>query len=130
MTQDTHGDALGWISGSTSSAAPGGSARRIEDDGDRNVQMLDAYSRAVIDVVDTLGPTVVSITVAKPTPPRRRGGGRGRSGPRERPPNGEPHEQTGAGSGVLVRANSEAATSRPPGSLSRTVTKPSSAGTS
>src|SRR6266481_8503695 len=44
-------------------------------------QLLDAYSRAVIHVVDTVGPAVVNIGVGRST---RRG------------------EQSGAGSGVVI----------------------------
>jgi S1-C subfamily serine protease len=47
------------------------------------VELLDTYSRAVIMVVETVGPAVVSIAVGKPAPVH---GG----------------EQTGAGSGVVV----------------------------
>jgi S1-C subfamily serine protease len=48
-----------------------------------DVELLDAYSRAVITVVDTVGLTVVSIAVGKPAPSS---GG----------------EQVGAGSGVVI----------------------------
>lgn len=48
-----------------------------------DVELLDAYSRAVTTVVDTVGPAVVSVHVGKP--PRQNG-----------------IEQTGAGSGVVV----------------------------
>ena len=48
-----------------------------------DVELLDAYSRAVITVVDTVGPAVVSIAVGKPTPT-------------------EGGEQMGAGSGVVI----------------------------
>ncbi|CAB1080350.1 HtrA protease/chaperone protein [Olavius algarvensis Delta 1 endosymbiont] len=46
-------------------------------------ELLDAYSRAVISVVDRVGPSVVSVTVGNP-------------GQQRRP------EQTGTGSGVVV----------------------------
>lgn len=42
--------------------------------GDADIALLDAYSRAVIGVVDTVGPTVVSLEVRQK---RRRGGGSG-----------------------------------------------------
>ncbi len=59
-----------------------GSCRiRAEDSSD--VELLDAYSRAVITVVDTVGPAVVGITVRKAAT---------RNGP----------EQRGAGSGVII----------------------------
>jgi S1-C subfamily serine protease len=48
-----------------------------------DVELLDAYSRAVIKVVDTVGPAVVSISVGKQTSKR------------------EPDE-VGAGSGVVI----------------------------
>jgi S1-C subfamily serine protease len=47
------------------------------------VELLDAYSRAVIKVVDTVGPAVVSVAMGKPSLQR---------GP----------EQMGAGSGVII----------------------------
>lgn len=46
-------------------------------------ELLDAYSRAVISVVDRVGPSVVSVTVGNPSQQRR-------------------PEQTGTGSGVVV----------------------------
>src|SRR5690349_9141226 len=46
-----------------------------------DTELLDAYSRAVIHVVDTVGPAVVNIAVGRTTP-------RG--------------EQNGAGSGVVI----------------------------
>ena len=48
-----------------------------------DVELLDAYSRAVITVAETVGPAVVSITVGKSLP-------------------GHFGEQTGAGSGVVI----------------------------
>src|ERR1700757_3287807 len=43
--------------------------------------LLDAYSRAVIDVVDTVGPAVVRLAVQTAPPPgERKGGSRGGSG--------------------------------------------------
>jgi S1-C subfamily serine protease len=58
------------------SVAPGVSAPA-------DAQLLDAYSRAVIHVVETAGPAVVSVIVGKaPSPP--------------------PTEQAGAGSGVII----------------------------
>jgi len=53
-------------------------------------EALDAYSRAVVSVVDTVGPAVVNIAVGRPEPQRRR-----RSTPPEETP------LNGAGSGVL-----------------------------
>ena len=62
-------------------------------DGERvpaETEIFDAYSRAVIDVVDRVGPAVVGLAVrATNAPSPARGGGRnGRSG--------------GSGSGVIV----------------------------
>ncbi len=70
----------------------------------QDVELLDAYSRAVTGVVESVGPTVVSIRVRTPAAERR-----GRD-PREwrRPygaPNGNgdgPQMQEGAGSGVII----------------------------
>src|SRR5579862_2660225 len=55
--------------------------------------LLDAYSRAVIDVVDRVGPAVVGLTIHAPSPypPPRAGEGQGGSRPRG-----------GTGSGVVV----------------------------
>jgi S1-C subfamily serine protease len=52
--------------------------------------LLDAYSRAVIDVVDRVGPAVVGLTVHTPPPPHA---GEGKGGGRPR---------GGTGSGVVV----------------------------
>lgn len=60
---------------------PGHCAVKPADTAD--VELLDAYSRAVMTVVDTVGPAVVSIAVGKPA-------------------SGTAIEQTGAGSGVVI----------------------------
>jgi S1-C subfamily serine protease len=52
-------------------------------------ELLDAYSRAVVDVVDTVGPAVVKISATK------RAVAQTRNGPRE-------FEAAGAGSGVII----------------------------
>lgn len=93
----THDRALSFI-GADAAADRAGSAtaRHLDAGAERDVELLDAYSRAVIEVVETLGPTVVSIAVTKAVPSR----GRGRA-PRGSAPT-VPREQTGAGSGVLV----------------------------
>ena len=70
------------LAGRRDDAEPDRSAVPAEDQA-----LLDAYSRAVIDVVDRVGPAVVALAV-------RRGERAGRS-------NGEPM-QGGAGSGVVV----------------------------
>jgi S1-C subfamily serine protease len=53
------------------------------DSGESDAELLDAYSRAVVRVVQSIGPAVVSVSVGKNVP-----GGR--------------KEQMGAGSGVIV----------------------------
>jgi S1-C subfamily serine protease len=55
-------------------------------------ELLDAYSRAVVGVVEKVGPAVVSIGVTRLDPPK--------PGRRARP--GPPLEQHGAGSGVVI----------------------------
>src|SRR6267378_2017355 len=55
-------------------------------------ELLDAYSRAVVGVVENVGPAVVSISVTRRDPPRQ--GRPGRAGPSL--------EQRGAGSGVII----------------------------
>ena len=55
-------------------------------------ELLDAYSRAVVGVVEKVGPAVVSIGVTLSGPPAS--GRRGRPGPQA--------EQHGAGSGVII----------------------------
>ena len=57
-------------SDSRTASEPHGPAR--SDD-----ELLDAYSRAVIDAVGSVGPSVVSIEMERGGGPRRRGGGRG-----------------------------------------------------
>ncbi len=66
------------------SAGPGDQARRceVQEAQQSDVELLDAYSRAVTTVVDTVGPAVISIHTG---------------GPRD-----NSTEQTGAGSGVVV----------------------------
>ena len=56
-----------------------------------DLSLLDAYSRAVVSVVDAMGPAVVSLSVGSPAPARL---GRGRGG--------RPGPGVGAGSGMLV----------------------------
>ena len=55
----------------------------VSEAGQSDVELLDAYSRAVITVVDTVGPAVVGITVRKSA-------------------NTHSPEQQGAGSGVII----------------------------
>jgi S1-C subfamily serine protease len=66
-----------------------GSSRRAEQRSDQ--ELLDAYSRAVTQVVETVGPSVVAISISKTRAARRPGGA----------PEGEPGA-AGAGSGVIV----------------------------
>lgn len=62
-------------------ASAGGPEKKTAADID--IEMLDAYSRAVVAVVDSVGPSVVSISVGKSGRPQT-------------------NEQTGTGSGVVV----------------------------
>jgi S1-C subfamily serine protease len=79
---ETSQKALQCISTNSNAAIPNGSCRiKSEDAGD--VELLDAYSRAVITVVDTVGPAVVGISVKMPA-------------------NGHAPETGGAGSGVII----------------------------
>ncbi len=73
------------IAGEEGAAPSGGDARRCEMSQAQasDVELLDAYSRAVVAVADAVGPSVVSITTAQ----RSNGGGR---------------QPTGAGSGVIL----------------------------
>ncbi len=69
-----------WLAGPVSEQPPG----RCEINSDlSDVELLDAYSRAVITVADTVGPAVVSVMAGKPGPATGL-------------------EQMGAGSGVVV----------------------------
>ncbi|MFI5400670.1 MAG: S1C family serine protease [SAR324 cluster bacterium] len=82
--------ALAYIqgAGSVSAAASQPSAAPPEPATPSEQEALDAYSRAVVDVVDRVGPAVVNIAVGRPAP--RRGPGRAEEVP-----------LTGSGSGVL-----------------------------
>ncbi len=55
----------------------------VSAEGKRNVELLDAYSQAVITVVEAVGPAVVGISVKREQPGRR-------------------SEQAGSGSGVII----------------------------
>lgn len=71
-----------WIQGETAPSDPSDdSSHRVA--GDRDVELLDAYSRAVVAVVEAVGPAVVSITVGNQ-------------------PSDHATEQVGAGSGVVI----------------------------
>jgi S1-C subfamily serine protease len=74
--------ALQCISGEYNGARHDGSCR-ITSEAASEVELLDAYSRAVITVVDTVRPAVVGITVRKSA-------------------NAHSPEQEGAGSGVII----------------------------
>jgi S1-C subfamily serine protease len=78
-------EALSWLSGGTvaedQSVIPGNAARSSPAPSD--AELLDAYSRAVTAVVDSVGPAVVSIHI-----------GEGRRSPQ--------FEPTGAGSGFVI----------------------------
>jgi len=68
---------------SRENGAPANGSCRIKSEDAPDVELLDAYSRAVIAVVDTVGPAVVGISVRTPA-------------------NGSIPEQGGAGSGILI----------------------------
>jgi len=70
-------------------AISGGGESRQRADSDEEQILLDAYSRAVIDVVDRVGPAVVGLTVHTPAPSRGTGEGKGAI-------------RGGTGSGVVV----------------------------
>src|SRR5689334_20350072 len=74
--------ALQCIAPNGNAATPDGSCRVKSEDAS-DVELLDAYSRAVITVVDTVGPAVVGISVKKAA-------------------NGDVPELRGAGSGVII----------------------------
>lgn len=74
--------ALQCIAGENNGTSPEGGCR-ITSEAASEVELLDAYSRAVITVVDAIGPAVVGITVRKSA-------------------NGQAPEQQGAGSGVII----------------------------
>ena len=62
-------DSLAWLEGAPSSGEgemprPGGEPRRAPSS---DMEILDAYSRAVVDVVDAVGPAVVSISTGRET---------------------------------------------------------------
>lgn len=75
-----HGQDLG---GSESGSAPSGAPCEVPHTEKSNVELLDAYSRAVISVVDHVGPAIVSISVGQETPETA-------------------FEPTGAGSGFVI----------------------------
>jgi S1-C subfamily serine protease len=74
--------ALQCISAKGNGTSSNGSCR-IKSEDASDVELLDAYSRAVITVVDTVGPAVVGISVRKAA-------------------NGSVPEQEGAGSGTII----------------------------
>lgn len=74
--------ALQHLSGEDNGSSANGSCR-IKAEGATEVELLDAYSRAVITVVDTVGPAVVGIAVRKSA-------------------NAHTPDQQGAGSGVIL----------------------------
>ncbi len=77
---------LALIEGEQAVKTGGNGRREVGPEAASDVELLDAYSRAVISVVEAVGPTVVSISVSKG------GWGSGRRGP----------EMAGSGSGVII----------------------------
>ena len=75
-------EALQYISTLGDGASPNGSCR-IKSEDASEVELLDAYSRAVITVVEAVGPAVVGISVGRVA-------------------NGNVPEQRGAGSGTII----------------------------
>ncbi len=71
-----------WIQGLKDPSDTNGGAI-VPPTGDRDMELLDAYSRAVVAVAEAVGPSVVSIAVGNP-------------------PDGENAEPIGAGSGVVI----------------------------
>jgi S1-C subfamily serine protease len=74
--------ALQFLSGDSPGKSDNGSCS-VKNEDASEVELLDSYSRAVIRVVDTVGPTVVMIA-------------------RKKSVNGNSPEQEGAGSGVII----------------------------
>ena len=75
-------DTLQYISELGDGASPNGSCR-IKSEDASEVELLDAYSRAVITVVDAVGPAVVGVSAGRVA-------------------NGSVPEQRGAGSGTII----------------------------
>ena len=72
-----------WITGDREALEPRDDASASRQAGDRDVELLDAYSRAVVAVVESVGPAVVSIAVGNQ-------------------PSDHAAEPIGAGSGVVI----------------------------
>ena len=76
-----HGDATGSPGAHGAPGAHGSSSDHVLSDPDgpasRDREALDAYSRAVVNVVDVVGPAVVSVLGSRPTPAGEPGGGSG-----------------------------------------------------
>lgn len=72
-----------WLAGGGESGAPESGRCEVGETGKSDSELLDAYSRAVITVVEAVGPAVVGVFVGKGDP-------------------GKGIEPMGAGSGVLV----------------------------
>ena len=81
---ETHQEALRWIQGEGEAGSPPSGRCEVGFTGKTDIELLDAYSRAVTTVVEAVGPAVVSISVGRET---REGNG---------------VEPIGAGSGVLL----------------------------
>jgi S1-C subfamily serine protease len=82
MTDQFQERALKLIQGDVAKKEPEGRCE-VRDDEKSDIELLDAYSNAVITVVDAVGPAVTSISVGKQT-------------------HGSQPEQVGAGSGVVI----------------------------
>jgi S1-C subfamily serine protease len=84
MTSGDHSEALRWIRAETDDPSTPSGREENGLPGKTDVELLDAYSRAVTSVVDAVGPAVVSISVGREAP------------------SGTEVEPIGAGSGVLL----------------------------
>ena len=81
---EKHPEALRWIQGKGEAGSPPSGRCEVGLAGKTDIELLDAYSRAVTTVVEAVGPAVVGISVGRETP------------------EGNGVEPIGAGSGVLL----------------------------
>lgn len=64
---ETHPEALRWIRGEGEAGSPPSGRCEVGLTGKTDIELLDAYSRAVTTVVEAVGPAVVSISVGRET---------------------------------------------------------------
>ena len=65
---ETHPEALRWIRGEGEAGSSPSGRCEVGLTGKTDIELLDAYSRAVTTVVEAVGPAVVSISVGRETP--------------------------------------------------------------